>query len=92
MTADDGDDNGDDERDDNGTVDGDDNRADDGDDDDVDNCDAREDVWKEDATNTTITLEQDDILELYACLSDTADDTVHEYSTSLCHTILLRQS
>ena len=80
MTADDGDDNGDDERDDNGTVDGDDDRADDGDDDDVDNCDAREDVGKEDATSTSITSGQDDTLELHASLSDTADDTVYEYS------------
>lgn len=79
TAADDGDDDGGDNGDNDGTDDGDNNGADDGDCD-VDNCDAREDVWKEDATNTTITLEQDDILELYACLSDTADDTVHEYS------------
>ena len=81
-------DEGDDDRDDDGDNDG----ADDGDDDDVDDCGAREDVGKEDVTNNTITSEQDDTLEVHATLSDGANDTVHEHSTSLCHTILLRQS
>ena len=71
-----------------GDDDGDDDGADDGDDDDVDNCDARKDVGKEDATNNTITSEQDDTLELHASLSGGDKDTVHEHSASLCHTIL----
>ena len=92
MTADDRNDDRNDDEGDNGIDDGDNDGTDDGDDDDVDDCDTRKDVGKEDATNTAITSEQDDTLELHVSLSDTADDTVHEYSTSLCHMILLRQS
>ena len=66
-----------------GDDDGDDDGVDDGDDDDVDNCDARKDVGKEDATNSTISSEQDDALELHDSFSNTADNNVHEYSTYL---------
>ena len=84
MDTDEGDDDGDDDGDDYGT--------DDEDDDDVDDCDVREDVGKEDATNNAITSEQNDTLELQASLSNGDDDTIHDYSASLYHTILLRQS
>ena len=86
MDIDDGDDDGYDD----GNDDGDDKGVDDGDGADVDDSDDREDVGKEDATNSTISSEQDDALELHDSFSNTADDNVHEYSAYLCHTRLLQ--
>ena len=60
-------------------IDGDDG-DDDGDDDDVNDVDDREDIEKEDATNNTITSEQDDAIELHDNLAETDEDNVNEHS------------